>query len=203
MPIRAGRRTRPSWSLDPRACAWRDLNPQSPPPQDGDSASWPTGTWSLGPDLNGLLRVTTPLLCQVSYEGAALPGFEPGTLAVKLGYLDSNQDWQVQGLPGCLLPHTPWSARGGIRTRSMQVFGTSWSAVAYPRVRREDSDTPPPGLRDRCSAFELTALGGRLLPASTQTFVPFDVDGHSHRRPRTWQSPVGPQTKVASPESCP
>jgi hypothetical protein len=37
-----------------------------------------TSAWSLWTDSNGLLRVTTPVLCRVSYRGvAAHRGFEP------------------------------------------------------------------------------------------------------------------------------
>ncbi len=45
-----------------------------------------TSAWSLWTDSNGLLRVTTPVLCRVSYRGmAAHRGFEPRTFRFRAG----------------------------------------------------------------------------------------------------------------------
>src|SRR5579862_4470534 len=62
-----------------------------------------TSAWSLWTDSNGLLRVTTPVLCRVSYRGmAAHRGFEPrlpdpessvlpvGRMGIECGRCDSN-----------------------------------------------------------------------------------------------------------------
>jgi hypothetical protein len=101
-----------------------------------------TSAWSLWTDSNGLLRVTTPVLCPVSYRGmAAHRGFEPRLPASESGVLPIER----MGI-GCGRCD---SNEHATRFELARSAGCHHSRM----VRREGLEPPAIGLRVHCSSI--------------------------------------------------
>ena len=101
-----------------------------------------TSAWSLWTDSNGLLRVTMPVLCPVSYRGmAAHRGFEPRLPASETGVLPIER----MGI-GCGRCDSNAHAA---RFELARSAGCHHSRM----VRREGLEPPAIGLRVHCSSI--------------------------------------------------
>jgi hypothetical protein len=137
-----------------------------------------TRAWSLWTDSNGLLRVTTPVLCPVSYRGmAAHRGFEPRLPDSESGVLP---DW-TNGHRG---------AEGASRTRKPRGLSSRGIPDSrHSRVVRRQGLEPRPRHRLRAcrSTIELAARGA--VPGSRTPMICLEGKCLPVRPVRHWWAP--------------